>query len=965
MTEINPRNKEHYFDSIFNLVSEGIVAIDHGGIIFRINAAFTKILGYEEQEILGKPFYDLAYTLQEKKQITSYNPLHRFSCAEKASMEMILFDRQAHEVPVRFRSFLVKDAADTITEALGLIEHIVEQPGTVEAGSRLAEKMWVAQQNFENILNHSPDAIVINDISGNVMTANNAFLHLLNYTQEEVRGRHIVEFTACIKGVYATTTGDTLTIDEEYVNNTARYSAELFEKGYVNFETHFVKKDNVIVPVDITMSVLTDQEGQRRGSLVIARDMTKRTIAERELTAKAQDLQKTKEQLEQLIETSLDPIIIADSTGVFVKANKAFLDLIGLTESEVIGRTMYQFGPKEGTYESTTGEKIVIDEEFSAKALESITLLFEQGKLSNWSSYVLNKDNKLIPLNENAILLRNEAGDITASLAIIRDITEQRKAELGLIAAKEAAEAANSAKSAFLANMSHEIRTPLNGVIGFTDMLMDTVLNDEQKDCAGTIKRCGEALLSLINDILDFSKIEADHIRIEKIDFDIEMLAYDACEMVRPRLESREVELLCRIGSGVPAMVKGDPHRYRQVMVNLMGNAVKFTDAGEIELALDAEQEQDGRVLIHARVRDTGIGISHDKLEAVFEIFQQADSSTTRKYGGTGLGLSICRRIANLMGGHCWAESEPGRGSTFHFTAWLGQSELQQATQSTPVSLAGRRVIIADDNRTNLEILTRILKAAGMQVTGFSSGSRALEEIKRALVAGEPYDICVLDVGMPGMSGYEAAQAIRSLLGGSLPLLAFTSSTEAAADKCLACGFNGFLPKPIKRIKLYTMLERLMGEALHKEMAEKKPLPGIITQHWLRENEKRSASILLAEDNPVNQKLAVKLLSKGGYTVSVAGNGREAVEKFSADPEQYDIIFMDIQMPELNGLAAAQELRKKGFTNIPIVAMTANAMDGDKEKCLAAGMNDYIAKPIKREIVFEMLKKWIFERVVP
>ncbi|MEI6128194.1 MAG: response regulator, partial [Pseudomonadota bacterium] len=623
---------------------------------------------------------------------------------------------------------------------------------------------------------------------------------------------------------------------------------------------------------------------------------------------------------------------------------------------------MYQFGPQEGTYESTTGEQIVIGEEFFSHSTECIEKLFEEDKILNWLTFAVNKEDKLIPLNENIILLRNNAGEVTASLAIIRDITEQRKAELALITAKDAAEAASNAKSAFLANMSHEIRTPMNGVIGFTDILMDTALDDEQRDYAHTIKRSGEALLSLINDILDFSKIESGHITLEKIDFDIEMLAYDACEMVRPRLGNRDVELLCRIGDVVPALVKGDPHRYRQVMINLMGNAVKFTDAGEIELSLDVEQEQEGRVLIHTRVRDSGVGVPENKLETIFEIFQQADTSTTRKYGGTGLGLSICRMIAKLMGGHCWVENGPGKGSTFHFTAWLEQPETKQAVRISPVALVGKKVAIADDNHTNLEILTHILESAGMQVAGFTNGRETLEEIKRAAGAGEPCDICVLDVRMPGMSGYEVAQGIRESLGERPPLLAFTSSTDGGAEKCFACGFNGFLPKPIKRVRLYKMLERLLGEDLDKKKDEEKALSRIITQHTIQEDAKHSASILLAEDNPVNQKLAVKLLTKGGYTVDVANNGKDAVEKFSAAPEQYDIILMDIQMPELNGFAATQELRKRGFTKIPIVAMTANAMAGDREKCLEAGMDDYIAKPIKREIVFEMLKKWVFER---
>ena len=962
MTSSDEHKKALFYDSIFSCSNEGMILVDPNSIILKINPAFTKTFGYEEDEILGKPFYDLAYTDLEKKQFTSHNPLHRFYCSEKTRMEMVLFDRQGREIPVRFRSVLIKDAEGTVTEALGMIEQIVEQTGIAAGGGSLAEKMWEAQQNFENVLNYSPDAIAICDISGNLMITNKAFLQMLNYTQEEVKGKHIVEFTACIEGMYASTTGEEITIDEEYVNNNARTCAELFEKSSINWEAHFVMKNNTVVPVDITMSVLQDLEGERRGSLVIARDITKRTIAERELAAKTQDLQKTKEQLEQFIETSLDPMVIGDVDGIIVKANQSFLDFLGYTASEVIGGKAFQFTPLEGTYESTTGEQIVIGSEYYDEAYVRIAELFEKDKLLNWVTYFLNKKNQLVPITENIVLVRNDAGDVTASLGIIRDITEQRKAELALIASKELAEAANRSKSAFLANMSHEIRTPMNGVIGFTEMLLDTALDVEQREFAHTIKRSGEALLSLISDILDFSKIEAGHIEIEALCFDVEMLAYDACEMVRPRLGSRDVELLCRIGDNVPALVGGDPHRFRQVMLNLMGNAVKFTDHGEIELSLDVEQELGDRILLHTRVRDTGIGILHEKLEAVFEMFQQADTSTTRKYGGTGLGLSICRKIATLMGGHCWAESVPGKGSTFHFTAWLGQKEKRPVRRGASVALAGKKVFITDDNLTNLEILTHVLEEAGMKVTGCTNGKDTLEEIRKSSEAGQPFDICVLDVRMPVMSGYEVARQIRASFGDGLPLLAFTSSTEGGANKCLASGFNGFLPKPIKRIKLYQMIERLIGEATSGAQEENAPEHRIVTQHSLQEDAKHSAVILLAEDNPVNQALAVKLLSKAGYSVTVANNGKEAVEKFSADPGQYDIILMDIQMPELNGFAATQELRSRGYAEIPIVAMTANAMAGDKEKCLEAGMNDYMAKPIKREIVFAMLRKWVFDR---
>jgi CheY-like chemotaxis protein len=368
-------------------------------------------------------------------------------------------------------------------------------------------------------------------------------------------------------------------------------------------------------------------------------------------------------------------------------------------------------------------------------------------------------------------------------------------------------------------------------------------------------------------------------------------------------------------------------------------------------------------VKLHVSVRDTGIGIPKDKVDTIFEVFQQADTSTTRKYGGTGLGLPICKRIAQVMGGDVWAENEPGKGSTFHFTAWLNKAEGKQVKRFAPVSLSGRKALIVDDNKNNLTILTHIMKSAGMRVAGLTRGEEVLPTVKGAVEAGDPFEVCILDIQMPEMSGYDVARQIRNPQS-QIPyiaLLAYFSSTEAdAGKKCLEAGFDGFLPKPVHRRKLLEMMERLLREK-KDDRKEKKPV-SIVTQHSMREEAKHSARILLAEDNPVNQKLAQMVLTKAGYQVEVANNGLEAVEKYTKAPEAFDLIFMDVQMPQMDGMKATKAIRDKGFETVPIVAMTAHAMKGDREKCLEAGMDDYIPKPVKRELVFEMLEKWVFAK---
>jgi len=504
--------------------------------------------------------------------------------------------------------------------------------------------------------------------------------------------------------------------------------------------------------------------------------------------------------------------------------------------------------------------------------------------------------------------------------------------------------------------------------------------------------------------VLDFSKIEAGELDFEEIDFDPELLAYDVCELTHPRIGSKPVEILCRIGDRLPSYVKGDPARFRQVLINLMGNSSKFTKSGEIELSLDIEEEKDDQVKLYTAIRDTGIGIPKEKLSAIFSPFQQADGSTTRKYGGTGLGLSICRKISELMGGDVWAESpvdwrlaiddwrlknkikgqnnqqsisNQSPGSTFHFTAWFKKAEDKEIRRFTPVSLTGRRALVIDDNQTNLDILTHLLESVGMHVVALENGADVVPVLRNAFESGDPFDCCILDIQMPGMSGYDVVKQIRysqstiinqQLSIQSLPLLALSSLMERDARKCEEAGFDGFLSKPIRREKLYRILERVIGKREVEGKKDEAVKEKIITQYSVREEMKHSVRILLTEDNPVNQKLVKIMLTKAGYQVEVANNGKEAVEKYTTSPENFDLIFMDVQMPEMDGLEATQEIRKQSTINnqqstikrVPIVAMTAHAMKGDREICIEAGMDDYITKPIKRELVFEVLEKWVF-----
>jgi PAS domain S-box-containing protein len=658
-----------------------------------------------------------------------------------------------------------------------------------------------------------------------------------------------------------------------------------------------------------------------------------RTFAERVRAAallerSTQELARQHAYLDALIASTPVAIAVLDDQRVVRSVNPAFEDLFGYVAAEVVGAGI---------------DRLIVPESLRSESSDLETRV-RRGETVRVEVERMRKDGGRIQVRLSAAAVKAAADG--ALVALYEDISDRKAAEEAMRAARDLAERVARARSAFLANMSHEIRTPMNAVLGFVELVLDTELAPEQRRALELVRTSSEALLTILNDILDYSKIEAEHLELESIPFDLPKVVHATATLLAVRARERHLELTVDVPPDVPQMVRGDPTRVRQVLMNLIGNAIKFTEEGEVDVSASVIQRDGERAVVQFRVRDTGIGISQEQLGTIFQEFTQADASMTRRYGGTGLGLAISRRLVGLMGGELAVTSEVGQGSEFGFALTFPLEAAQAAARAT-VSLGGRRLLVVDDNETNRRILRDMLGAEGMAVHEASRADTGMEALRRASRAGAPYDLAILDAQMPDQDGFELATAIRAdhALKATRLLILTSAGQRGDGERCRQLGIQAYLTKPIARADLV--------EAVGTVLAGTASAPGevdLVTRHSIAES-RHALRILLAEDNPVNQQVATAMLLKRGHQVDVVSNGREAVDAVAQ--EGYDVVLMDIQMPGMDGFEATEKIRAlpQGRT-LPIIALTAHALSGERERCLERGMSGYLAKPFKAHDLF-------------
>jgi two-component system sensor histidine kinase/response regulator len=892
--------------------AEGIFGTDIEGRITFMNPAACRMLGFAAEELIGQPSHAAFHHHRPDGSEYPKAECPMFAAYKHGRVSRIddefLWRKDGAGLPVEYGATpMIKD---------GVVVGSVVSFTDITERKRNEQALTASEKKIRRLLETSAEGFWLIDNSAVTVEVNDAMCRILRRPSEEIVGRRIFDFT-----------------DEEnariFKENVARRTRE--ESG--TYEVSLSAPDGSLVPCQISASPQLDEHGVKIGSFALCTDITERKRAEHELAYRL-TFQRA------LLETIPYPMFVKDAKGRFISCNKAYEREFGTNSDLLRGKTVLELDYlPEAERRKFHDEDLAVIRDAGRRSYE-LPIQYADGQ-THISLYSV----------DGFKLTDGSPGGL---IGLLVDITDQKRIAEELREAKAKAEEATQMKSMFLANMSHEIRTPMNAIIGLSHLALKTQLTPKQRDYVSKVHNAGTSLLAVINDILDFSKIEAGKLDLETIDFRLDEVIGSVTTLTAQKAHEKGLEFLAHVSPEIPEHLLGDPLRLGQILTNYVNNAVKFTERGEIRLNIQLLERTGEKVQLKFSVRDSGIGMTKEQAAKLFQPFTQADMSTTRKHGGTGLGLTICRRLVELMGGRIWLESEPGTGSTFYFTVWLGVGSAAGTGEIVPEELAKLRVLVVDDNPAAREILQEPLSTVTSRVDVVASGKEAIAAIQQH-DATDPYNIVFMDWRMPGMDGLQASRHIKSdetLRHPPHIVLVTAFGREEVREEAERLQLDGFLVKPVTKSMIVDTLVNVFAHSDEKALA---------TPEGEQRARLRGARILLAEDNDINQQIAIELLEGVGASVKVANNGRVAVETLSNGPQPppFDVVLMDLQMPEMDGYQATAKIRADArFARLPIIAMTAHATMEERQRCLDAGMNDHVSKPIDPGLLFETVGRF-------